>query len=79
MATELSITTPYITLGQLLKETSTIATGGQAKWYLRENEVLVNQEPDDRRGRKLYPGDIVALPDGERYIINGDGATPKFD
>ncbi|QEA35467.1 S4 domain-containing protein YaaA [Weissella soli] len=71
MATEVSIKTPFITLGQLLKEESIISTGGQAKWFLKENEVLVNEEHDDRRGRKLYPGDIVALPGGERFIING--------
>lgn len=73
MAEEFQIQTPYITLGQVLKEASVIATGGQAKWYLRENTVLVNQEPDERRGRKLYPGDIVALPDGEHIVINGTG------
>lgn len=77
MATEVSIATPYITLGQLLKEENIIATGGQAKWYLRENEVLVNQEHDDRRGRKLYPGDIVAVPTGERFVINGTGVDPQ--
>ena len=71
MATEVSIKTPFITLGQLLKEESIISTGGQAKWFLKENEVLVNQEHDDRRWRKLYSGDIVALPGGERFIING--------
>ncbi|MBM7616958.1 S4 domain protein YaaA [Weissella uvarum] len=74
MAEEINIQTAYITLGQLLKETSVIATGGQAKWYLRENTVLVNQEPDERRGRKLYPGDVVAVPTGERFVINGMGA-----
>ena len=74
LATEVHIQTPFITLGRLLKEESIISTGGQAKWYLRENTVLVNQEPDDRRGRKLYPGDIVAVPSGERFVINGMGA-----
>ena len=74
LATEVHIQTPFITLGQLLKEESIISTGGQAKWCLRENTVLVNQEPDDRRGRKLYPGDIVAVPSGERFVINGMGA-----
>jgi S4 domain protein YaaA len=73
LATEVSIESAYITLGQLLKEENIISTGGQAKWYLRENEVLVNQEHDDRRGRKLYPGDIVALPTGERFVVNGTG------
>jgi len=77
VANEVHIQTPYITLGQLLKEESIIATGGQAKWYLRENTVLVNQEPDDRRGRKLYPGDIIAVPTGERFVINGMGAEAE--
>jgi len=58
----------------LLKQASVIQTGGQAKWYLQENTVLVNQEPDARRGRKLYPGDIVAIPEGDRFVINGMGA-----
>ena len=74
MAQEVHIQTPYITLGQLLKQGSVIQTGGQAKWHSQENTVLVNQEPDARRGRKLYPGDIVAIPDGERFVINGMGA-----
>ncbi len=53
------ITTEYITLGQLLKLAQIIQNGGQAKGFLAENEVLVNGEPDQRRGRKLRPGDEV--------------------
>ncbi len=53
------ITTEYITLGQLLKLAQIIQNGGQAKSYLAENEVLVNGEPDQRRGRKLRPGDEI--------------------
>ena len=53
------ITTEYITLGQLLKLAQIIQNGGQAKSYLAENEVLVNGEPDHRRGRKLRPGDEI--------------------
>lgn len=63
------IETPYITLGQMLKEESIISTGGQAKWYLRENTVMVNDEPDNRRGRKLYVGDTVAVPDAGLFFI----------
>ena len=69
MANEVHIQTPYITLGQLLKEKSIISTGGQAKWYLRENTVLVNQEPDDRRGRKLYPGMMVEVPEVGTFFM----------
>ncbi|GEO69167.1 S4 domain-containing protein YaaA [Levilactobacillus acidifarinae] len=63
------IETPYITLGQMLKEESIIGTGGQAKWYLRENTVMVNDEPDNRRGRKLYPGDNITVPDAGSFLI----------
>ena len=45
----LLIDSPFITLGQLLKEEGIIPTGGAAKWFLKENTVLVNDEPDDRR------------------------------
>lgn len=57
----IAITQPYITLTQALKETGIIATGGQAKWFLQDNPVLVNQEPEQRRGRKLYPGDTLEV------------------
>jgi len=56
-----TITTPYITLGQLLKLANVIGNGGEAKGYLATHEVLVNGEPDSRRGRKLYPGDEVVV------------------
>lgn len=51
----------YITLNVLLKLTGIIDTGGQAKYYLQENEVLVNGELENRRGRKLYPGDKIEV------------------
>ncbi|MGG4035749.1 S4 domain-containing protein YaaA [Paenibacillus cisolokensis] len=53
------IHTEYITLGQFLKLSECIDTGGQAKPFLQERSVAVNEEPDNRRGRKLYPGDRV--------------------
>ena len=52
---------PFITLGILLKIAGLIDTGGQAKWFLAENKVLVNGEEDNRRGRKLYHGDVVEV------------------
>ncbi len=51
----------FITLGSLLKIGGVIDTGGQAKHFLSENPVLVNGEPDNRRGRKLYRGDKVRV------------------
>lgn len=48
-----------ITLGQLLKHEGIIGSGGEAKWFLRENDVYLNDEPENRRGKKLHDGDIV--------------------
>jgi ribosome-associated protein YbcJ (S4-like RNA binding protein) len=42
-----------------LKLSNVIGNGGEAKAYLATHEVKVNGEPDARRGRKLYPGDLV--------------------
>ncbi|WP_260117045.1 S4 domain-containing protein YaaA [Nicoliella spurrieriana] len=63
------ISTPYITLGQMLKEETIVSSGGQAKWYLRENTVLLNDEPENRRGKKLYDGDNVSVPDVGMFFI----------
>jgi len=58
----------YITLNVLLKITGIIDTGGMAKIYLKENVVLVNKESENRRGRKLYRGDVVEA-EGQVFII----------
>ncbi|RHW48520.1 S4 domain-containing protein YaaA [Bombilactobacillus bombi] len=68
--TEIKIKNEYITLTQALKEVGVISTGGQAKWYLQENDVQVNNVIERRRGKKLYPGDTVTLePDQILKII----------
>ena len=63
------LTADYITLGQFLKEIGEIGTGGQAKWYLQDEEVLVDSELETRRGRKLYQGMQVKLADGRIFQI----------
>ncbi|MBP2058901.1 ribosome-associated protein [Lactobacillus colini] len=53
----------YITLAQFLKEESIISSGGQAKWYLKDNPVKLNGETEDRRGKKIHPGDKLLIND----------------
>ena len=60
---------PFITLGILLKIAGIIDTGGQAKYFLGENKVLVNGEEDNRRGRKLYHGDVIEVSN-HRFTID---------
>lgn len=58
----------YITLNVLLKIVDLIPTGGMAKIFLAENDVYVNGEKENRRGRKLYRGDIVKVNKAEFLI-----------
>lgn len=50
-----------IRLGQLLKASGLVMTGGEAKMVLAEERVRVNGELETRRGRQLHPGDVVSL------------------
>lgn len=56
---EVAISTEYITLGQVLKLADVVGSGGEVKAFLQETQVTVNGEPENRRGRKLVPGDSV--------------------
>lgn len=51
----------FITLNVLLKIADLISTGGMAKIFLQENDVFVNNELENRRGRKLYRGDVIQV------------------
>jgi ribosome-associated protein YbcJ (S4-like RNA binding protein) len=64
------INTPYITLGQLLKFLGIAGGGGDVKILVKELNIRVNQEPDDRRGRKCYPGDVVDIPEHGTWRIS---------
>lgn len=66
--TEIKISSEFITLGQFLKFADIIESGGEAKLFLSQNDVFINDELDVRRGRKLRPGDKVVIL-GESYLI----------
>lgn len=55
------IDTEFITLGQFLKFSGTITNGSEAKMYLQMTQITVNNELENRRGRKLYPGYEVKI------------------
>jgi ribosome-associated protein len=50
-----------IRLGQLLKLVDAVPTGAQVKDVLLGGSILVNGEPEERRGRQLHRGDVVAI------------------
>ena len=59
----------YITLGQLLKAENLVEDGAMAKEVIKEGLARVNGEVDTRRGKKLYPGDVVEFEGNEIKIV----------
>lgn len=52
-----------MTLGQALKASGIVGTGGEAKVMIQYGEVRVNGEIETRRGRKLKIGDVIEVGD----------------
>jgi ribosome-associated protein len=69
MAREVAIRGDTIRLGQLLKLAGLVGAGGELKALLGSTPVLVNGEPDARRGRQLHPGDTVRVGEEELLVV----------
>lgn len=65
---EIVIHSEPITLGQFLKFSGLIYSGGEVKIYLEENTVFVNEIEEKRRGKKLFSGDLVEI-NGQKFVI----------
>lgn len=53
----ITIKDEFIKLGQAMKLAGLVGSGIEAKVVIQNGEVKVNGEIDERRGKKLYPGD----------------------
>ncbi|QKY70840.1 S4 domain-containing protein YaaA [Lentibacillus sp. CBA3610] len=69
---KINIETDYIPLGQFIKLLNILDSGGMIKAFLQDQGVLVNGEPEHRRGRKLYPDDVVEMEGIGVYIVTKD-------
>ena len=67
------IDTEYIRLDAMLKLAGAFETGGQAKVSIQNGEVLVNGEVCPQRGKKLRPGDTVALGESRFQVAAQQG------
>ena len=45
-----------------------MGSGVDAKMIIQDGRVTVNGEIEERRGRKLYPGDVVSL-EGDSFKV----------
>jgi len=72
-AQPIGITTEFIKLESFLKLANVVESGGMAKSFIQNEEVLVNGEVCTMRGKKLYPGDQVTF-DGSVYVVTDEKA-----
>jgi ribosome-associated protein len=68
MPREIRISSETIRLGQLLKLAGIVGSGSEAKDLLASEQVLVNGEPEARRGRQLQVGDTVRVGEDELLL-----------
>ena len=66
---EIKIRDEFIKLGQLLKLADMVQDGVEAKYFISDGLVKVNGEVDERRGRKVYEGDVVSYDGKEIKVI----------
>ncbi|MDD7403132.1 MAG: S4 domain-containing protein YaaA [Butyribacter sp.] len=65
------ISDEFIKLGQLLKLAGLVSSGVEAKIVIQNGEVTVNGEVDTRRGKKIYPQDVVEYK-GQQVTVIGE-------
>ena len=66
---EIKIRDEFIKLGQALKLAGVVEDGVVAKYAIQDGLVQVNGEVDQRRGRKVYEGDVITFEDQEIKVI----------
>ena len=65
---QIGIHTEFIKLQDVLKLSQAVDSGGEAKVFITEGQVLVNGEVCLQRGKKLRPGDVVTFS-GQQYCV----------
>lgn len=66
---EIKIRDEFIKLGQALKLSGVVEDGVKAKYAIQDGLVQVNGEVDQRRGRRVYEGDVITFEDQEIKVI----------
>lgn len=60
---------PFIELKNLVKFMNYVNSGGEAKVFIQNGDIIVNGEVEVRRGRKLVIGDKIIIQQDEIEII----------
>lgn len=67
---KIKINTEFIKLDQFLKWCDLVTDGSDAKYLIVNGFVLVNGEIEKKRGKKIFPGNIIEVNyEGEKYTF----------
>ena len=66
---KIKINTEIIKLDAFLKWAAIVSSGSEAKIYIQDGLVKVNNEICIQRGKKLKVGDIVSFEDSDFEIV----------
>ncbi|OOM11060.1 S4 domain-containing protein YaaA [Clostridium saccharobutylicum] len=66
---KIKINTEIIKLDAFLKWAAIVSSGSEAKLYIQDGLVKVNNEVCTQRGKKLKIGDVVSFEDSDFEII----------
>lgn len=66
----IKISSDYITLGQFLKFTNVINNGGEAKHFILNNDIFVNDVLTKERGKKLHEHDKININNSVFFEIS---------
>ena len=66
---EIKIKTDFIKLQQLLKLAGVVGQGSDAKLYIQDGIVELNDVVVTERGKKVHHGDIVTVQDIGKFKI----------
>lgn len=58
----------FMTITQLLKALDYIGSGGEARYFLYEEDVYLNDEPVYEKKKKIRQGDVVTINDKKILI-----------
>lgn len=63
------IETESIKLDQLLKWANIVSSGGEAKLLITTGQVMLNNEVETRRGKKVFKNDIITVGEHKFKVI----------
>ncbi|NLN51124.1 MAG: RNA-binding S4 domain-containing protein [Acholeplasmataceae bacterium] len=61
----------FITLGQFVKANNLVSSGGMVKPFLAEIKIVLNGVEENRRGKKIFPGDQLEIL-GKKIVFTND-------